>query len=85
MLYSSSVEIEKGGKTQHISLFLPLVAFFGSSTITTSTFLLSRFQGCLGALAVYEVKPLEGFLTNILVVLDASTNLVKLEIYKFSK
>ena len=66
-------------------LFLPLVAFFGSFTTVISTFLLSCFQGFLGALRVYEVKPLVGFLTDMLVLLDASTSLVKYGICRFSK
>ena len=85
MLYSSFAEIEKRGRNI-TSLSLPTgVAFFGSSTTATSTFLLSRFQGFLGALVVCEVEPLEGFLTDMLVLLDASISLVKLGIYKFSK
>lgn len=85
MLYSSSIETKKGGGIPLLSLFFSLAAFFGFSTTTTSTFLLSHFQGCFGALVVYEVEPLEGFLTDILVLRNASTNLMKLEIYKFSK
>ena len=84
MLYSSFVETEKGGGILFLSFFLPLVAFFGSSTIATSAFLLFRFQGYLGALVVCEVELLEDFLTDMLVLLDASTNLVKLGICKFS-
>lgn len=34
---------------------------------------------------VCEVELLEGFLTDMLVLLEACTNLVKLGIYKFSK
>ena len=85
MLYSSFAETEKGGGILLFSLFLPLVTFFVFSTTSSSIFLLSRFQDCLGALVVYEVELLEGFLTNTLVLLEASTSLVKLRIYKFSK
>nr|POF19377.1 hypothetical protein CFP56_57181 [Quercus suber] len=68
-----------------LSLSLPLAAFFGSSATVTSTFLPSLLQGCLGAFAVCEVETLENFLTDVLVLLDASTSLVKLEICKFSR
>ena len=76
---------KKGGVMPLPSLFLPLVAFFGSFTIAISTFLLSCFQGFLGALGICEVKPLVGFLTEMLVLLDASTNLVKYGICRFSR
>ena len=78
---------QKKGKEYHfsLSLFLPLVAFFGTSTTATSTFLLSCFQGCLEALVVCEIEPMEGFFTNMLILLDASTSLVKLKIYRFFK
>ena len=85
MLYSSSVEIEKGGGIPLISLFLPLVTFFVSYTTVISVFLLSRFQDCLGALVACVVELLKGFLTDMLVLLDASTSLMKLVICKFSK
>ena len=85
MLYSSFAKTEKGGGILLFSLFLPLVTFFVFSTIASSIFLLAHFQNCLGALVVYEVERLEGFLTNMLVLLEASTSIVKLRIYKFSK
>ena len=67
-----------------LSLFLPFAAFFGSSTTATSTFLLSCFQGCIGVLVAYKVEPLDGFFIGMLVLLYASTSLVKLETYKVS-
>ena len=75
MPYNSSTEIEKGGGIPLLYLLLPLVAFFSSSTIAASTFLLSCFKGFLGALVICEVKPLEGFLTDMLVLLNASITL----------
>ena len=84
MLYNSSIETKKGGGIPLLSFILPLMAFFGFSTIATSVFLLSYFQGCLGAFMVCEVELLEAFLIDILVLLNASTNLEKLVICKFS-
>ena len=57
-----------------LSLFFPLATFLGSFVTTTSTFLFSFLHGCLGALAICEVKPFEGFLTDILVLLATSTS-----------
>ena len=74
----------RGEEYCFFSLFLPLVTFVFSTT-ASSIFLLAHFQNCIGALVVYEVEHLEGFLTNMLVLLEASTSLVKLRIYKFSK
>ena len=84
MLNGSSVETEKGGGIPLISLFLPLVTFFVSSTIATSVFLLSHFQDFLVALVACKVELLDGFLANMLILPDASTSLVKLRICKFS-
>ena len=85
MLYNSSTDTEKGEGVPLLSLFLPLVAFFVSSTTATSLFLLSHFQDYLKASVVCEVKHLEGLLTDMLVLLANSTSLVKLGICKFFK
>jgi len=84
MLYSFSANKEKEGGIPLLSLFLLYIAFFVSSTIVAFIFLLSHFQHYLETLATCEVKPLEGFLIDILVLLANSASLVKLGIYKFS-